>query len=36
MYNREVKLAFGKNKVQIFYSFNENTKYADLFEYVSY
>jgi len=36
MYNREVKLSFGKNNLQIVYSFNENTKYADLFEYVSY
>jgi len=33
MYNKEVKLLFGKNKIQFIYSFNENTKYADLFEY---
>ena len=36
MYNTKVKLAFGNNKVQFVYSFNENTKYNDLFEYVSY
>ena len=36
MFNTEVKLAFGNKKLQFNYSFNENTKFGDLFEYVSY
>jgi len=36
MFNTEVNLTFGKNKIHLYYSFNENTKYSDLFEYVSF
>ena len=36
MFNTEVKLAFGNKKLHFNYSFNENTKYGDLFEYVSF
>jgi len=36
MFNTEVNLTFGKKKLHLYYSFNENTKYSDLFEYVSF
>jgi len=36
MFNTEVNLTFGKKKLHLYYSFNENTKFSDLFEYVSF
>ena len=37
MYNKEVNLNVGKNKIIHFnYSFNDNTKFGDLLEYVSF
>ena len=36
MYNKQVNLIVGKNKILFNYSYNDNTKFGDLLEYVSF
>ena len=35
MYNKEIKIVFGNKKIHFNYTYNDNTKFSDLFEYVS-
>ena len=35
MYNKEIKIVFGNKKIHFNYSYNDHTKFSDLFEYVS-
>ena len=35
MKNKEIKLVFGNKKINFNYSYNDHTKFSDLFEYVS-
>jgi len=36
MFNKEIKLSFGKYSLNFNYSFNKNTKFSNLLEYVSF
>ena len=36
MFNKEIKLSFGKYLLSFNYSFNKNTKFSNLLEYVSF